>query len=106
MSTTQNWYLIQYDIRDIRRGQRVYRLLKACAFSLQESVFAWQGSSAELVALQQRLNRLINLKEDDIRGYKLSHPVLLFGASPFTSDVYFSGYPPHQHSPLSGLNQQ
>lgn len=106
MSTTQNWYQIQYDIRDTRRGQRMYRFLKSCAFSLQASVFAWQGNSAELAALQQRLKGLINVKEDDIRGYQLRHPLMLFGASPFVSDVYFSGYPAHQHTQRAELLQQ
>lgn len=106
MRTTQHWYLIQYDIRDPRRGQRVYRLLKTCAFSLQESVFAWQGSNAELTALQQRLSHLINLKEDDIRGYQQGHSLMLFGNSPFVSDLYFSGYPPHQHQSLNSPQQQ
>ncbi len=105
MRKTRHWYLIQYDIRDARRGQRVYRFLKTCAFSLQESVFAWQGTNAELAVLQQHLKRLINAKEDDIRGYQLSYPLRLFGTSPFVSDLYFSGYPTHQHAQLAELHQ-
>ena len=100
----KHWHLIQYDIRHPKRLRRVFRLLKSCAFALQESVFAWQGTDAELVVLQQALQDCINPKEDDIRGYRLRHPLLLFGRSPFVADVYFQGYPPHQHCPMEWLS--
>lgn len=93
---TAHWYLIQYDIRCKRRGQKVYKLMKRCAFSLQESVFAWQGTNSELKVLQEEIKARINRKEDDIRGYKINQPLSFFGTSPFVSDIYFSGYPPHQ----------
>lgn len=95
------WYLIQFDIRDLKRGQKVYRLLKTCAFSVQESVFAWQGNLEELATLKKNLSKLINLQEDDVRGYQIHNPLALFGASPFASDTYFSGYPTHQHSAMN-----
>tara|TARA_R110002167_G_scaffold366254_1_gene594024 strand:+ start:22314 stop:22646 length:333 start_codon:yes stop_codon:yes gene_type:complete len=103
MTQTRYWHLIQYDIRCPRRGQKIYRLLKSCAFALQESVFAWQGTDTELQHLQQQLQERINPREDDIRGYRIDNPLLLFGQSPFASDVWFQGYPPHQHCPLEWL---
>lgn len=103
MRKQQNWYLIQYDIRHLERGRKVHRHLKSCAFALQESVFAWQGNNTELAELQTRLQDLINTGEDDIRGYRLQHPLILFGQSPFVADVWFQGYPPHQLCPLEWL---
>ena len=98
------WYLITYDIRHPRRLQRVHRYLKSCAIALQESVFAWQGTPAELQHLKQQLHQRINAAEDDIRGYRLHHPLLIFGRSPFAHDVYYQGYPTHQHCPLEWLS--
>jgi CRISPR-associated endonuclease Cas2 len=87
MKTSPHWYLIQYDIGSPRRCRQVHRLLKSCAFALQESVFAWFGDQTELTALQQQLTQRINPKEDGIRGYRLHYPLLLFGELPFTPDA-------------------
>lgn len=100
-----HWYLIQYDIRHPKRLRRVHRLLKTCAFALQESVFAWQGTLNQLDNLQQQLQKIINAKEDDIRGYRIRYPLMLFGELPFTSDTYFAGFPPSQPCPAEYLAQ-
>ncbi|WP_338352698.1 CRISPR-associated endonuclease Cas2 [Thalassolituus oleivorans] len=99
-----HWYLITYDVRHPKRCQRIYRHLKKCAFALQESIFAWKGTQTELQQLQYELSSRINVSEDDIRGYRLHYPLMLFGRSPFVVDVYFQGYPPHQHCPLEWLH--
>lgn len=103
MNNTRRWYLILYDIRSASRLQRVHRLLKSCAIALQESVFAWNGTDSELTELQSSLKKIINNQEDEICGYAIHSPLLLVGASPFMSDIYFDGYPPHQHHPNSWL---
>lgn len=102
---TAQWYLIQYDIRCKKRLVRVYRTLSSCAYALQRSVFAWYGTAEALNALQQQLSNIINAKEDDIRGYRIKNPLLLFGQSCFVDGAYFAGFPPHQHLALSALTE-
>ncbi|MBM94512.1 MAG: CRISPR-associated endonuclease Cas2 [Oceanospirillaceae bacterium] len=97
------WYLIQYDIANPKRLQRVYRLLKSCAIPLQHSVFAWQGNQHQLAELKRQLTQRINLDEDDIRGYRIRKPIYLFGRNPLPDDLAFDGGPPHRHCPISAL---
>lgn len=106
MRNAKYWYVIQYDIKCPKRGQKVLRHLKTCAFALQKSVFAWQGTTIELDALQTKLLQLINPKQDDIRGYLISKQLLLFGANPFLEESYFSGYPPHNHYQVAQISQK
>ena len=101
---TARWHLIEYDIANPKRLAKVYRLLKGCAYALQESVFVWYGTNQELVELQQQLYARIKKTEDDIRGYYLTRPVAIFGNTPFVKDAYFSGLPPHQHYDLDFLS--
>ncbi|MFT0213936.1 CRISPR-associated endonuclease Cas2 [Pseudomonas sp. F1_0610] len=100
MSTNKRWYLIQYDIRNKQRLRKVHKLLSSISIPIQESVFAWLGTEKELDRLQQKLKSLINLYEDDIRGYLIKHPIILYGQSPFTEDVYFDNYPPYAIKPI------
>lgn len=100
-----HWHLIQYDISDPGRLRRVYRLLKSCALSLQNSVFVWSGTDSELLSLQQRLTAIIDRNLDDIRGYRVDNPLLIFGRSPFLIDCHFNNMPPHQHCPAEWLLQ-
>jgi CRISPR-associated protein Cas2 len=64
-------YLVCYDIRDPRRLSRVYKLLKESALHIQYSVFhstlTWPG----LLEMKEKLGRIINENEDDIRIYPL-----------------------------------
>ncbi|MDP4559158.1 CRISPR-associated endonuclease Cas2 [Halomonas meridiana] len=94
MSDTQ-WQLIVYDIRDVRRLRKVHSLLKRCAFALQASVFAWNGSPRELQQLKHELTRIIDPKVDDIRGYPLlaGHEILWWGRSPNPDGVHIEGFP-------------
>lgn len=103
MRLERSWHLIQYDIRDARRLRRVYRYLKSQAFPVQASVFVWFGNANELAVMQQQLRERINEREDDLRGYRLHHPLLLFGVLPFTSDVHGEAFPPFVHSSRAGL---
>lgn len=101
---TAHWYLIEYDIAHPKRLAKVHRFLKSCAFTVQESVFVWYGTNQELAELQQELSARIKNTEDDIRGYCLTRPLAIFGCTPFVSDMYFSGLPPHQHYDLDFLS--
>lgn len=99
-----HWHLIEYDIANPKRLAKVYRLLKSCAFAVQESVFVWYGTDQELATLQQELSARIKKTEDDIRGYYLTRPLAIFGSTPFVADMYFSGLPPHKHYELDFLS--
>lgn len=96
MKNSKSWYLIQYDIANKRRLAKVHKFLCSIAIPLQNSVFAWFGSSKELDHLQQNLKKIINIYEDDIRGYLITQPIVLYGQSPFIEEVYFDNYPPHE----------
>ena len=89
------WYLIAYDIRQSGRLRRTHRFLRAYAWQLQESVFAWQGNPIQLHWLRQQLAQRINQREDDLRCYPLhpGQPIYWWGSSPFHTDVFDSNYP-------------
>jgi CRISPR-associated protein Cas2 len=97
MNNRQNWYIIAYDVRSPKRLQKIHRLLRSCAYALQNSVFAWYGTIAQLQTLQSKLLKISNLKIDDIRGYRLptSAFVSLWGVTPFSQGVTDTGRPPY-----------
>jgi CRISPR/Cas system-associated endoribonuclease Cas2 len=90
------WYLISYDIRDIRRLRQVHRVLKACAHPLLESLFAFQGSPRDLIALHQRLTELLQPAIDDLLIYRLRHdrPIHRWGTACLPPGLYDFSLPP------------
>jgi len=68
----KNPWLICYDIREPRRLGRVHRYLVSRAIPVQYSVFAGQYSAPELDRLLDGLERIIDVREDDVRAYPLS----------------------------------
>ncbi|MEH6577378.1 MAG: CRISPR-associated endonuclease Cas2 [Amphritea sp.] len=96
--TTKQWYIIIYDVHSPHRLQRLHRFLRTCAYALQESVFAWNGTAEQLAQLQAQLSRLIKASEDDLRGYRLppNASLHLWGTSPFLEGVIDTGYPPYR----------
>ncbi len=64
-------YLICYDISDERRLARVFRCLKRQGLHIQYSVFYCRLTWQELLQLKDRLHRLIEKREDDVRIYPL-----------------------------------
>lgn len=92
-----HWSLIAYDVRCPRRLQKLHRFLRTEAYALQESVFAWFGTDEEKLILQARMLKFIDKEVDDLRGYRLKSgsSIQLWGSSPFVTDVFDSGYPPH-----------
>ncbi|GGY39171.1 hypothetical protein GCM10011297_10470 [Bacterioplanes sanyensis] len=105
MSHHADWYLIAYDIRDVKRLRRVHRFLRAEGIAVQESVFAWYGDGRQLNDLQKQLRQLIDERYDDVRGYRLlpQRPLCLLGQTPFMSGVLFEGYPIHWYRDWSEL---
>ncbi len=64
-------YLVCYDIAEPGRLARVLRFMKGRGIHLQYSVFHCSLTWPELVKLKERLNALINHREDDVRIYPL-----------------------------------
>ncbi|MEW6214073.1 MAG: CRISPR-associated endonuclease Cas2 [Nitrospirota bacterium] len=64
-------YLICYDITEPRRLARVYKFIKGRGLHIQYSVFHCSLTWPNLMELKEKLNRLIDEEEDDIRIYPL-----------------------------------
>jgi CRISPR-associated protein Cas2 len=64
-------YLICYDITEPRRLARVYKFIKGRGLHIQYSVFHCSLTWPNLLELKDKLNSLINEKEDDVRIYPL-----------------------------------
>lgn len=105
MRLERKWHLIQYDIRNPKRLRRVHRLLKSQAIVVQNSVFAWFGHTLELKVLQDKLKKCIKVSEDDVRGYILQHPLMVYGATAFVKDTYSEGLLPYRHCTVRTLHR-
>ncbi len=65
-------YLITYDIRDPKRWQKIYKLLKANGLNVQLSCFELDLSQYMLDALLSQIQLLINPKEDVVFAYPIN----------------------------------
>ena len=63
--------IVCYDIRNPRRLARVYRFMKGKGLHIQYSVFHCRLTWQNLLELKERLARLIDERDDDIRIYPL-----------------------------------
>ncbi len=66
--------VIAYDIPNTRRRTRVMKLLAGFGQHVQESVFECDLEPKDYRQLSQRLQRLMNLREDNVRFYHLCPP--------------------------------
>lgn len=64
-------YLVCYDIADDRRLHRILRFMKGRGIHLQYSVFYCLLTYSDLKDMKERISKLINHKEDDVRIYPL-----------------------------------
>lgn len=64
-------WLVTYDIADPRRLTRVFKRLKKAGIPIQYSVFSVESNAVAMRMLVAELVKLINVKEDDIRAYRL-----------------------------------
>ncbi len=82
-------YLVAYDIADSRRLARVHRVLKQQGLPVQYSVFTVVLKRKPLLHLLERINTLINQREDDVRCYRLpeNSPADILGQQYFPDDV-------------------
>lgn len=68
-------YLLAYDIADPKRLARVHRLVRGHGTPLQYSVFLIVGTAAQIDALLDQLDDIIEPAADDIRVYPLPQPL-------------------------------
>jgi CRISPR-associated protein Cas2 len=66
------FYLVCYDIVSDRRRQKISQLLEAYGLRVQKSVFECVLDEKQYQNLSQRLLRLVNKREDQVRFYPLS----------------------------------
>jgi CRISPR-associated protein Cas2 len=67
---TQHDFVISYDIADIKRLRKIAKCLEKNAFRIQKSVFFYpQATQADIFALVDELEEIIDQEEDDIRIY-------------------------------------
>ncbi|MGR9053911.1 MAG: CRISPR-associated endonuclease Cas2 [Gammaproteobacteria bacterium] len=68
-------YLIAYDIADAKRLNKTHRVLKKSGMPVQYSVFTTVMSRAQLQRLLDRIECIIDPREDDVRCYGLPDKV-------------------------------
>ena len=59
-------YLVSYDVADPERLRKVHAVVKATAVRVQDSVYEALLTDKERVLLEERLRRVMNLKEDQV----------------------------------------
>ena len=63
--------MVSYDISDDRRRTKIHNILKSYGQWIQYSVFECDLTTTEYSRLRQRLSKLIQADEDNIRFYFL-----------------------------------
>ncbi len=97
-------HIVCYDIRDPRRLGRVHRYLKRIAVPMQYSVFLLYVNPIDLDRIVGALERLIDLREDDIRIYPLPQNPdwQCWGRSLWPDGVHLEGMTlPEKHNVLN-----
>lgn len=65
-------FLVCYDISNIKRLRKISKLLEKVSIRIQKSVFFYQKASKnDIKTLVEKLNNILNEKEDDIRIYQV-----------------------------------
>lgn len=59
-------YLVSYDVADPDRLRKVHAVVKARAVRVQDSVYEALLTEKELVQLEDRLRKVMNLAEDQV----------------------------------------
>jgi len=66
----QHDFVVCYDIADVKRLRKIAKCLEKHAFRIQKSVFFYpRASQANIFALVDELEKIIDEKDDDIRIY-------------------------------------
>ena len=67
---TKHDFVICYDIADVKRLRKVAKCLEQNAFRIQKSLFFYpQATQADIFALVNEIDELIDQEEDDVRIY-------------------------------------
>ncbi len=86
-------FVVCFDVCDDKRLRRIAREIGNFGARVQKSVFECHLDDSELAALQQRLARLLNEKEDNVRYYPLcpkdASAILIDGPGRVTLDPDF-----------------
>jgi CRISPR-associated protein Cas2 len=77
-SHAQRW-LLAHDIRDTKRLQKVWRLLRQEGVRLQYSVYLLAGTRQQIERIIERLRELIDERADDVRIYPLTEKTRIWG---------------------------
>lgn len=90
-------HIICYDISHPKRLRQVHKYLSANAFPLQYSVFWLQANGQQLQRHLQKLQTLIDPKQDDLRAYPLPKRGLRWhiGPTPLPEGIHYR--PLRQH---------
>ena len=75
-------FLISYDITDKKRLSKIARVLEKEAIRIQYSLFFYKNANKiELNSLLEKILKIYNEEEDDIRVYRIKKYGLHFGAA-------------------------
>ncbi|MCH9698999.1 MAG: CRISPR-associated endonuclease Cas2 [Gammaproteobacteria bacterium] len=76
----KQWYVITYDVREIKRLQKVHYFLKKRAIALQNSVFLLHANQKKLQIILAGIHERVNGRVDDVRLYPVIHPNAIWAA--------------------------
>lgn len=65
-----DYYIITYDIRDDRRRNKIFKLLKGYATPVQFSVFEGHVRREDIVMLQHQVRKLMHSRDDSVCFYR------------------------------------
>ena len=65
-----DYYIITYDIRDDRRRNKIFKLLKGYATPVQFSVFEGYVRREDVVQLQHQVRKLMHGRDDSVCFYQ------------------------------------
>ena len=65
-----DYYIITYDIRDDRRRNKIFKLLKGYATPVQFSVFEGHVRREDIVMLQHQVRILMHSRDDSVCFYR------------------------------------
>jgi CRISPR-associated protein Cas2 len=76
-------FLICYDISDVKRLVKVAKTVEKNAIRIQKSIFLLiDTSKEEMYEIVEAIENIINMKEDDVRIYKIDiHQSLHFNSA-------------------------
>ncbi|NPA76407.1 MAG: CRISPR-associated endonuclease Cas2 [Candidatus Diapherotrites archaeon] len=86
--TSNNLFVISYDIPDDRRRFKIANILKSYGERVQYSVFECWLNQAELNRLIEELEDRIELDVDSVRMYKSVSDVRVLGVGTVTKDPH------------------